>query len=168
MRTEASLKTLITLPRFPSQHLNKTNCPCLPPLPACRIQIKASFSLRTLLISRLKILNVSVMCLFTSSRATSFGKSFFELREKDISDSFASFCESLFFEMQEETSQLSPTSRRRVRNAKSSRISQKLLCLHISRKLREVLCNSRYFDFSETTGDSPLKRSEGRSTQTRH
>ena len=99
MRTEASLKTLITLPRFPSQHLNKTNCPCLPPLPACRIQIKASFSLRTLLISRLKILNVSVMCLFTSSRATSFGKSFFELREKDISDSFASFCESLFFEM---------------------------------------------------------------------
>ena len=99
MRTEARLKTLLTLPRFPSQHLNKTNCPCLPPLPACRIQIKASFSLRTLLISRLKILNVSVMCLFTSSRATSFDRSFFELREKDISDSFASFCESLFFEM---------------------------------------------------------------------
>ena len=101
MRTEASLKTLLTLPPFPTQHLNKTNCPCLPPLPACRIQIKASFFLRTLLISRLKILNVSVMCLFTSSRATSFGKSFFELREKDISDSFASFCESLFFEMLE-------------------------------------------------------------------
>ena len=98
MRTEASLKTLLALPRFPSQHLNKTNYPCLPPLPACRIQIKASFSLRTLLILRLKILNVSVMCLFTSSRATSFGKSFFELREKDISDSFASFCESLFFD----------------------------------------------------------------------
>ena len=93
MRTEASLKTLLTLPRFPSQHLNKTNCPCLPPLPACRIQIKASFSLRTLLISRLKILNVSVMCLF--------GKSFIELREKDNLNSFALFCESLFFEMRE-------------------------------------------------------------------
>ena len=122
MRTEASLKTLLALPRFPSQHLNKTNYPCLPPLPACRIQIKASFSLRTLLILRLKILNVSVMCLFTSSRATSFGKSFFELREKDISDSSHCFASHFSSKCGRETFQLSPTNRRRVRNAKSSRI----------------------------------------------